>query len=107
MRFIETKVFTKRITVLLTDVEYNEMQSALALNPGLGQVIQGTGGLRKVRWGQSQRRKGKRGGIRTIYYWHSGEGVFYMLLAYEKSEQDDLTTEQKRFLKKIVEEEFK
>lgn len=98
--------FTARITSYLSDAEYAELQNALIVNPELGDLIKGTGGLRKLRWGQKSRQKGKSGGIRTIYYWHSGEEQFFMVFAYEKSEQDDLTGDQKRILKAIVEAEF-
>src|SRR5262245_24005080 len=104
MRFIETPVFTAAVTSLLTDEEYRQLQIALALRPEQGALIRGGGGLRKVRWGAKGR--GKRGGVRLIYYWHAGEQVFYMLLVYAKSTQDDLTPSQTRVLRRLVQEEF-
>jgi len=74
-------------------------------DPGRGAVIAGTGGLRKFRWHGSGR--GKRGGIRVIYYWMRDRDLILLLLAYPKSEQDDLTAEQKRLLRGVVEEELK
>ena len=68
MVFIETHNFTKSIRELITDDNYAELQKALSINPAIGTLIEGTGGLRKVRWKSND--KGKRGGIRIIYYWH-------------------------------------
>ena len=75
--------------------------------PELGSVIPGTAGLRKVRWSQSRRQKGKRGGIRIIYYWYASSSLIYLLLAYSKDELDDLTASQKRVLVQLVAEEFR
>jgi hypothetical protein len=75
------------------------------LRPTQGLVIQGSGGLRKVRWRTTG--AGKRGGLRIIYYWSPDEEVFYMLYVYSKAEQGDLTTTQIRTLRRVVDEEFK
>jgi len=99
--FFETSVFTRRVTRLLSDDEYAELQQALAANPNAGDVIPGSGGLRKMRW--TIRGRGKRGGARIIYYHLISRGQFYMLLIYGKNEQDDLSPEQMRMLKKAVE----
>ena len=102
MTFIETPVFTKRIGGLLPDESYHELQVALALRPDTGALIPGGGGLRKVRWHVPGR--GKRGGLRVIYYWVTADETIYMLLAYAKSRQDDLTPAQIRTLRNVVEE---
>jgi len=99
--FFETSVFTRRVTELLADDEYAELQQALAANPNAGEVIPGSGGLRKMRWAIQGR--GKRGGARVIYYHLISRDQFYMLLIYGKNEQDDLSPEQLRLLKKAVE----
>ncbi len=99
--FLETSVFTRRVTELLSDDEYAELQQALAANPNAGDVILGSGGLRKMRWAIQGR--GKRGGARVIYYYLISRDQFYMLLIYGKNEQDDLSPEQLRLLKKAVE----
>ena len=65
MIFVETSVFTRRVTALLPAEEYRELQSALLVDPKAGDTIPESGGLRKVRW--SARGHGKRGGIRVIY----------------------------------------
>ena len=68
-------------------------------------MIQGSGGLRKLRWGAAGR--GKRGGLRLIYFWAASEELFYMLYAYPKNVQDDLTPTQVRTLRRLVQEELK
>jgi len=105
MRFVETPVFTKLVKELLPDDEYRALQIALLLRPEQGSLIKGSGGLRKVRW--TRKGIGKRGGVRIIYYWKPDEQVFYMLFAYQKSAQEDLTVKQVRVLAQIVREEFK
>lgn len=107
IRFIETSVFTRQITAILDDEEYAELQAALVFRPELGVVIQGTGGLRKIRWGHSGRGKGKRGGARVIYYWYQAGELVYMLLAYSKGERDDLSAREKKVLRQLVEKEFR
>ncbi len=89
MVIIETRIFTRRIKELMGDDEYRELQEALVNRPGMGDIIQGTRGLRKVRWRQEGR--GKSGGVRVIYYWMT------------KNEQEALTSEQVKMLKSIVE----
>ena len=105
MIIIETSVFTRQIDRLLGLDGYRDLQNYLVDDPKRGAVIPGTGGLRKVRWQTGGR--GKRGGIRVIYYWIVDQSTILMLLAYPKSEQDDLTTAQKRALKQVVEKELK
>ncbi len=101
MVIIETSIFTRRIKELMSDDEYKLLQESLVNRPDLGAVIQGTGGLRKVRWKLDGR--GKSGGVRAIYYWMTEDEQLYMLYVYPKSEQEDLTPEQKKTLKTIVE----
>ena len=76
------------------------------VQPEAGAVIPGTSGLRKLRWSQTSRGKGKRGGVRVIYYWYAPGSLIYMLLVYSKGERDDLTNVQKRALARLVAEEF-
>jgi mRNA-degrading endonuclease RelE of RelBE toxin-antitoxin system len=105
VRFVETSVFTRRITDVLSDDDYRLVQEALLRRPAQGDLIEGTGGVRKLRWSEAGR--GKRGGLRFIYYWHVEREIILMLFLYRKSEQKDLTTEQKRVLAKAVQQEFK
>lgn len=101
MVIIETQFFTRRIAELMSEDEYRELQEALIKRPAMGPIIAGTGGLRKVRWKLEGR--GKSGGIRVIYYWMVSDDQLYMVYGYPKNEQENLTSEQKKLLKKIVE----
>jgi hypothetical protein len=105
VRFVETPIFTKSIDRLLDHDEYRSLQIALMLRPEQGPVIRGGGGLRKVRWARPG--GGKSGGLRIIYYWAPSETAFYMLYAYSKNDQGDLTPAQARTLGQLVREEFK
>ena len=105
MRFVETPVFTSSVTRLLEDESYRQLQLALMLRPEQGPVIAGAGGLRKVRWARAG--GGKRGGLRIIYYWAPKDAAFYMLFAYAKNDQGDLTPAQATTLGRLVREEFK
>ena len=87
---------------LLTDDSYARLQQFLKANPDAGDVIQGTGGLRKIRW--STKGRGKRGGMRIIYFHISAACQIRMLLVYKKGRQNNLTPEQKRRLLKIQQE---
>jgi hypothetical protein len=104
MVIIETSIFTRQVQELLSDEEYRELQIALVQRPAAGAVIAGSGGLRKLRW--ATKGKGKRGGSRVIYYWAVTQDQLLMLFIYRKSEQEDLTREQLKTLKKIIEEEY-
>jgi mRNA-degrading endonuclease RelE of RelBE toxin-antitoxin system len=104
MLIIETAVFTRQVKELLSEDEYRELQTALARHPTAGSLIVGSGGLRKFRWGGKGR--GKRGGVRVIYYWAVKREQLLMLLIYPKGQQEGLTPLQIRILKKIVEKEY-
>jgi len=67
-------------------------------------AVSGSGGLRKLRW--SAGGHGKRGGIRSIYYWFVSQDIIILLYAYPKNEQDNLTPKQLKQLKRIVEKEY-
>lgn len=97
MKFVEFGSFTRRVCDLLDDDEYRAMQDVLLENPAAGVVVPGTGGVRKLRWPGSGR--GKRGGLRVIYYVAMPEQTFLMIHIYAKGDQEDLTPDQKRALK--------
>jgi len=109
MRFVETPVFTAELRGLLPEEQYQALQVALMLRPEQGPVIPGGGGLRKMRWGWAHR--GKRGGLRVIYYWEPEGAAFYMLFImlfiYAKNAQEELTAQQVRVLRQLVREEFR
>lgn len=105
MVIFETSIFTKKIIALLNDEEYRSLQNILVERPDSGDIIQGSGGIRKIRWGASGR--GKRGGARVIYYWATQHDQIFMLYAYSKNERDDLTKDQLSVLRAVVIEEFK
>jgi len=98
--FIETPIFTKRIQQCMDDAEYVELQKYLAARPDAGDIIKGSGGIRKMRWAGSGR--GKRGGLRVIYYWWVADDQISMLLVYSKNEMDDLTADQLKQLKNAL-----
>jgi hypothetical protein len=102
MRFVETPIFTAAIRSALTEEAYWALQVALLLRPEQGPVIPRSGGLRKVRWAGSGR--GKRGGLRIIYYWSPAEATFFMLFVYAKNAQEDLTPSQLKTLRQLVQE---
>lgn len=104
MVIVETRAFTARIGDLLSDEQYSGLQVHLAGRPSAGDVIPGTGGLRKVRW--TGRGRGKRGGCRVIYFWHTASSRLLMLFAFSKNERADLTAAQKKVLRQIVEMEY-
>jgi mRNA-degrading endonuclease RelE of RelBE toxin-antitoxin system len=104
MKFVETSVFTRRVQKHLDDDSYRLLQHTLMLHPEMGNLIQGSGGLRKIRW--RSKGKGKSGGVRVIYYWAVSKDTILMLLIYGKNEQANLTPAQIDLLRKIVEEEY-
>lgn len=105
MEIRETSFFTKRIERLLDPEAYRLLQVSLSAHPESGVLIRGSRGLRKIRWSAPGR--GKRGGIRVIYYWATEDGIILMLMAYAKNEAADLSADQIEILRRIVEEEFR
>ncbi len=101
MVIVETQLFTKLIQELMSDDEHKDLQEALMTRPDLGDLIRGSGGLRKVRWKLES--SGKSGGVRAIYYWVVNDDHIRMLYVYPKGKQEDLTKDQLKQLKAIVE----
>ena len=102
MEFIETPTFTRMLVELLTDDEYAGLQCVLLVNPEAGDIVKGGGGIRKLRHALPGR--GKRGGVRVIYYWLRKDGQIYMLLIYPKSKKDTLTARETAILCELVKE---
>lgn len=75
-------------------------------NPEAGDIIEGTGGLRKMRFADAKRGKGKRGGLRVIYYWWLAGKQFWLFTIYSKDEKDDLSPAQKKILKVLIKQEL-
>lgn len=105
MIIAETPTFTRQVRELLDEESYRQLQLELVDNPERGSLIPGSGGLRKLRWHGSGR--GKRGGVRVIYYWATERVTILLLLAYPKNEREDLTPAQVAVLRRVIEEEFK
>lgn len=103
MIFIETPIFTEDVKELLTDKEYSDFQQYLADNPTAGDVIQHTGGLRKVRWALPAKGRGKSGGVRVIYYHVTAADQIRLILVYTKGVKDDLTQAEKKILRNLNE----
>ncbi len=104
--FIELPAFNRYRSDYLKDEEYRLFQVSLLESPDMGDVIQGTGGLRKVRWVDQKRNKGKRGGVRIIFYWYAGGAQFWLFTIYDKDEATDLTSDQKKTLKSMLVQEL-
>ena len=102
MVIVETTIFTRLIQELMSDDEYKELQEALVSRPDLGDLIKGSGGIRKARWNLEG--TGKSGGVRVIYYWVVDDDHIRMLYVYPKGKQANLTRAQVAKLKAVVEE---
>ena len=99
MEFIETSIFTKLIYTFLADDEYVALQSHMLKYPETGKIIPGSGGVRKLRWAISG--KGKRGGVRVIYYFKQRDSEIWLLTIYSKSETENIPA---HILRQIAEE---
>ena len=99
MIFIETTIFTKWLPKYLNDDEYRAIQWYLLIYPDAGNVVRGSGGVRKVRWAPEG--KGKSGGIRVMYYWKKAVDEIWLLTLHSKSERATIPG---HILKKIAEE---
>lgn len=101
---IETPVFTKRVTSLLSDEEYRQFQIDLIRQPDQGDLVRGTGGLRKARVAVGGHGKGR--GARVYYYWAKDRDVLYLVYIHTKGETEQLTKEQEKALATLVRKEF-
>ena len=100
--FRETRRFTKELVELFSDDEFARFQNLLIQLPESGDLIPGSGGIRKIRF--PAKGKGKRGGARVIYYFAVGQEKFFLLDVYAKNEKVDLTLPELNDLRKIVED---
>jgi hypothetical protein len=106
MEFVEAPAFTRRLSGYLSDDDYGELQARLRASPESGDVMPGTGGFRKLRWADARRGKGRRGGLRIIYYYFASDHQIWLMTLYDKSEAVDLTAREKRTLKAAIESEL-
>lgn len=97
---VETPAFLNLAGAIWTDAERAELIDYVARNPESGDVIPGTGGVRKLRWARAG--TGKRGGARVIYFYYHTDAPIYMLLAYAKAASVDMTPDQKRQVTKLT-----
>jgi hypothetical protein len=104
--FVELPAFTRYRAHYLDDEGLRLLQQAMMMNPDAGDVIEGTGGLRKLRHGDARRGKGKRGGLRVIYYWWDGHAQFWLFTLYDKDEMADLSATEKKALKHMLKAEL-
>ena len=105
--FVELPSFERFREDYLTDDEYKDFQLMLISDPKAGDVIAGTGGLRKIRFEDKRRGKGKRGGLRVIYYYQTSAVEFLLFSIYDKDEASDLNSKQKTVFKAYLESELK
>jgi hypothetical protein len=105
--FVELPAFERHRSSYLDDEAFGDLQQELLERPDSGDVIPGTGGLRKVRFADARRGKGKRGGLRIIYFWWEQRSRFWLFAVYSKDEVEDLSQKEKRILKGMLEAELK
>lgn len=104
--FVELPAFERYRQEYLSDEAYRGLQNEMLKAPEAGDVIMGTGGLRKIRHGDTQRGKGKRGGLRVIYFWWESHRQFWLFTLYDKSEMDDLSPKDRSALKAMLKQEL-
>jgi mRNA-degrading endonuclease RelE of RelBE toxin-antitoxin system len=101
---VETAIFTRRLQQILDEEQYRLLQTALVGSPETGSILRGSGGIRKLRWAGSGR--GKRGGVRVLYHWSPVHARLLMLFIFRKNERSDLSREQLKQLRSVVEKEL-
>jgi hypothetical protein len=106
VEFIEAPTLTAKVADYLEDDGYRALQLFLAGDPEAGDLMPGTGGFRKLRWVDRRRGKGKRGGLRVIYYYLSADAQIWLMTLYDKDEMADLSAAEKRALKAALEAEL-
>lgn len=103
--FVEAPAFSRYRDDYLDDEGLAELQLSLAANPETGDLVPGAGGIRKLRWKDPRRKKGKRGGLRVIYYCFLSDEEIWLLTLYDKDEAADLTKDEKEQLRRALEAE--
>lgn len=98
----ETGPYRKKATKLLSEEERSDLVAYLSLHPTAGDIVQGTNGVRKLRWARSG--GGKSGGYRVIYYFHSEIMPLYLLAVFGKNEKANISDKEKQILSKVVQQ---
>ncbi len=104
--FVELPAFQRFRQEYLSDEAYRGLQNEMLKAPEAGDVITGTGGLRKVRHGDAKRGKGKSGGLRVIYFWWEPRRQFWLFTLHDKDDMDDLSPKDRAALKKMLKQEL-
>ncbi len=104
--FVELPAFARHRADYLDDEAFRALENLLMKHPEAGDPIPGTGGLRKMRFADKRRGKGKRGGLRIIYYWWDAGFQFWLFTLYDKDEMADLTPQQRKALKDLIKTEL-
>ncbi len=105
VEFFEAPIFTRIVPSYLGAEDYRPLQLHLARDPEAGDIIPGTGGFRKLRWADRRRRKGRRGGLRVIYYYLASDAQVWLMTIYDKDEAADLSPAERQALRAAIEEE--
>jgi hypothetical protein len=104
--FVELPAFERHRGSYLDDEQFRQLQAQLLMDPVRGDVITGAGGLRKMRFADARRGKGKRGGLRIVYFWWPHGAQFWLFAIYDKDEVEDLSAADKRLLKQRLQAEL-
>lgn len=104
--FVELPAFERHRVNYLDDDGFRSLQDLLMKNPQAGDLLPNAGGLRKLRFRDTRRGKGKRGGLRVIYYWWNSGFQFWLFALYDKDEMADLTPKQRGALKAMIKTEL-
>ena len=104
--FVELPAFERHRAEYLNDNQFRALQNLLMARPEAGDLIPGTGGLRKLRFGDIRRGKGKRGGLRVIYYWWNAGFQFWLFTLYDKDELAELTSTERKQLQVMIKAEL-
>lgn len=103
---VELPAFARHRADYLDDEAFRRLQVLLVAEPEAGAVLRGTGGLRKLRFTDERRSKGKRGGLRIVYFWWSEGRQIWLFTLFDKDEASDLTARQRELLRGMLKDEL-
>lgn len=104
--FVELPAFERHRSSYLDDGAFAALQSLLMTNPVAGRVIKGAGGLRKLRFADERRKKGRRGGLRIVYSWWAAGMQIWLFTLFDKDEAADLTSRQRAEVRAMIKAEL-